>query len=97
MTHLLQPEVSAPYGHTDDHHVIPFFLPLPPSLFLRPFPLPPSLLPPSLTAEAESCVNVVDVCYSPELHGMTIVVANGRGAFITSQSARFEPHVWASI
>jgi hypothetical protein len=38
-------------------------------------------------------VNVVDVCYSPELHGMSIVVANGRGAFVTSQSARFEPQL----
>jgi hypothetical protein len=40
----------------------------------------------------ESSASIVeDVCYSPELHGMAVVMGNGRAAFLTSQSARFEP------
>ena len=62
------------------------------SLSLPP-PSTPHSLPLSLLTETESCV--VDVCYSPELHGMSVVVASGKGAFLTSRSARFEPNVWS--
>ena len=46
----------------------------------------------------ESSASIVeDVCYSPELHGMAVVMGNGRAAFLTSQSARFEPSVRFSL
>ena len=46
-----------------------------------------------LFIDSECNMEVIDVCYSPELHGMSVVMRDGRGAYLTSQSARFEPNV----
>ena len=36
---------------------------------------------------------VVDISYSVELHGLAMVTSSGKVAFITGQSARFQPEV----
>ena len=39
----------------------------------------------------ESKLYAKDLVYSPELRGFSVVLSDGRGAFITAKSARYEP------
>ncbi len=41
--------------------------------------------------EVEVCTK--DVAYSPEVHGLSVVLSDGRAAFISAKSARYEPQV----
>ena len=38
-----------------------------------------------------STLHTRQVAYSPILHGFAVVLSDGRGAFLTSSSARYDP------
>ena len=45
----------------------------------------------------ESSVYAKDIIYSPELRGFSLVLSDGRGAFITAKSARYEPQTLQGV
>ena len=47
----------------------------------------------SLAQPLEELQSVVDMSYSNELHGFAIVLSNGKTAFVTGKTAKFEPKV----
>ena len=45
----------------------------------------------------ESKLFAKDIVYFPELRGFSIVLSDGRGAFITAKSARYEPQTLQGV
>ena len=45
--------------------------------------------------EVEVCL--ADVVYSPELHGFSVVMGDGKAVFISAKSAKYEPQVDQNI
>ena len=95
LPHLLTPSPPLP------HHFLtslPHLLtPSPPHSLTSSLPhlLPPLPLPHPLTGqplgEVEMCLG--DVVYSPELHGFSVVMGDGKAVFISAKSAKYEPQV----
>ena len=84
LPHHLTP--SPPHSLTTSlpHHLTPS----PPHSFT-------TSLPHTLTGqplgEVEVCL--ADVVYSPELHGFSVVMGDGKAVFISAKSAKYEPQV----
>ena len=45
----------------------------------------------------ESKLYARDIVYSPELRGFSLVLSDGRGAFVTAKSARYEPQTLQGV
>ena len=45
----------------------------------------------------ESKLYAKDIVYSPELRGFSLVLSDGRGAFVTAKSARYEPQTLQGV
>ena len=82
--------ISFPNLTSLPHHLIPSL----PNSFIPSLPSSPHSLHP-LTGqplgEVEVCL--ADVVYSPELHGFSIVMGDGKAMFISAKSAKYEPQV----
>ena len=90
------PSPSLTYSLTSLSHLL---TPSPPHSFTSSLPhlslTSPSPLPHPLTGqplgEVEMCLG--DVVYSPELHGFSVVMGDGKAVFISAKSAKYEPQV----
>ncbi|XP_019849671.1 PREDICTED: RAB6A-GEF complex partner protein 1-like isoform X2 [Amphimedon queenslandica] len=61
------------------------------SIYLSSLPFSNDLYPESRAQPLGELQSVVDISCSNELHGFAIVLSNGKTAFVTGKSAKFEP------
>ena len=76
--------ISFPNLTSLPHHLTPSL----PNSFT---PSPPHPLTGQPLGEVEVCL--ADVVYSPELHGFSVVMGDGKAMFISAKSAKYEPQV----
>ncbi len=54
-------------------------------------------LPPAGTPLGDSSLHATQLAYSLDMHGLSLVLSDGRGVFLTSRSSRLEPQEVAAV